>query len=118
MKKTTLALAAVAFLALTGMVNADRQGGPGVWSGRVSAYSSRYLTEYFVGGRTAVVSIVGDGSTDVDIIVRDENGNVVARGLGPTDRETVRFRPIWTGRFTIELRNLGSVWNRVSLATN
>ncbi len=118
MKRFAFGVAAVALLVVGGMAEAGRLRGPGEWLGKVPARSSVYLHETFVGGQDAVIAIVGDGSTDVDIYVRDEHGNLVARGIGLTDRERVVFRPRWTGRFTIELRNLGNVWNRVALATN
>jgi hypothetical protein len=118
MKQLPFGVAALALLAVGGMAEAGRLKGPGEWMGPVGARASVLLNETFVGGKDAVIAIVGDGSTDVDIFVRDENGILVAQGIGLTDRERVVFRPIWTGRFTVELRNLGNVTNRVALATN
>jgi hypothetical protein len=119
MKKLALGMAALALLVCGTMAVAGPVGGgPRTWNGQVEAYSSRYITEYFVGGQRASVGIVGDGATDVDIYVRDENGNLIARGIGPTDIEFVTFTPRWTGRFTIEVRNLGGTWNYVRLVTN
>ncbi len=118
MKKLALGVAAVALLVCGTFASAEPLLGRGTWVGRVEAYSSRYINETFVGGRLAVVSIVGDGSTDVDVFVYDAAGRLVVRGIGLTDRERVSFYPPATGRYTIELRNLGSVWNRVLLMTD
>jgi hypothetical protein len=118
MKRITLALAAVALMACSSVVFAGRAPGPGHDVARVRAFSSVTYTETFRGGEQAIVSIRGDGTTDLDIFVYDEFGNLVAQGIGPTDRETVTWRPIWTGRFRIVIRNLGSVYNDYVLRTN
>ncbi len=118
MKRFILGIAAVLTLACGNWATAEPVLGPGNWVGRVDAGRSRFINESFVGGRRAVVRIAGDGSTDVDVFVYDENGNLVASGVGPTDREYVTFTPRWTGRFTTEVRNLGNTWNRVLLLTS
>lgn len=72
----------------------------------------------FRGGEVAAVAIRGDGDTDLDLVVIDENGNVICRADGPTDREACEWYPRWTGPYRIEVRNLGSVWNRYRILTN
>jgi hypothetical protein len=72
----------------------------------------------FVGGEVARVAVVGDGDTDLDLYVYDENGNEIVRDDDYTDRCVVQFNPRWTGRFIIKIVNRGSVYNRYALMTN
>jgi hypothetical protein len=74
--------------------------------------------ETFRGGEFAMIEIDGDGSTDLDIYVYDENGNLITYGIGLSDREVVSFNPLWTGVFRIEVRNLGGRTNWYRLITN
>jgi hypothetical protein len=97
---------------------AGRQGGPGRTVTRVHAFSTDVFEVRFVGGQPAGVSIRGDGDTDLDLYVYDENGNLIGRSTGLSDREIVTWTPRWTGTFRIEVRNLGSVYNQYSLVTN
>ena len=74
--------------------------------------------ETFRGGELAMVQINGDGSSDLDLYVYDQNGNLVAYAIGLSDQEIVTFRPIWTGTFRIEVRNLGGRTNWFRMSTN
>ena len=42
----------------------------------------------------------------------------MVQGIGPTDIEVVTWVPFQTQTYRIVVRNLGSTWNRYSLATN
>ena len=57
----------------------------------------------FLGGARAIVTVEGDGSTDLDVYVYDENGNLVAKVDGPGDKCRVTWTPRWTGKFTIKV---------------
>ena len=119
MKRFALVLGLAAGLMVGGSTAfAGRYNGPGVDVTRAQAFASVWYTETFRAGELAVVAIRGDGYTDLDLFVYDENGNLVASGTGPTCFETVSFTPRWTGRFRIEVRNLGSTWNQFTLTTN
>ena len=72
----------------------------------------------FVGGEVAAVVVSGDGDTDLDLYVFDENGTLVASDDDGTDECRVSFIPRRTGRFTIVVVNRGNVYNRYVLATN
>lgn len=91
--------------------------GPGYAVRRVNANSTMIFNETFRGGEQAVVSIVGDGTTDLDLYIYDNNGRLVDRAIGLTDRETITFFPSFTSNYRIEVRNLGSVWNEFSIVT-
>jgi hypothetical protein len=95
-----------------------RDGGPGHADTRVEAHSTDVFHIDFVGRELATISVVGDGDTDLDLFVYDENGNLIAFDDDLTDRCYVSFRPRWTGTFRVEVRNLGGVYNRYHLQTN
>lgn len=97
---------------------AGRVGGAGVADSRVEAYSTDVYHTRFVGGEVAVIRLQGDGDTDLDLYVYDQNGNLIARSTGYSDREEVAWRPRWTGTFRIEVRNRGGIWNQYVLTTN
>jgi hypothetical protein len=91
--------------------------GPGYAVRRVNANSTMIFNDTFRGGERAVVSIVGDGTTDLDLYIYDNNGRLVARAIGLTDRETITFFPSFTSNYRIEVRNLGNVWNEFVIVT-
>ena len=59
----------------------------------------------------AEVAISGNGNTDLDLYVYDENGNEVCRSVEVWDEEYCSFNPIWTGGFRIVVVNYGSSAN-------
>jgi hypothetical protein len=81
----------------------------------VDAHDSRYFTQHATPGSLLVISVVGDGDTDLDLIVRNRYGNTICSRTGPTDRETCRINVNGDGPFRIEVRNLGSVYNAFRL---
>lgn len=76
------------------------------------------LSDVFLGGREAIISIESRGCSVVDFTLRDENDNVIKQGKIRTDHKQVTFQPAWTGEFTLELENLGSCDNRMRVRTN
>ncbi len=96
-----------------------RVGGPSQRVRVVSANSRFFVRNVnFYGGQPARVWLAGDGDTDLDLYIWDENGNRICASLGAWDRESCSWTPRWTGAFTIEVRNLGGVWNEFALTTN
>lgn len=81
----------------------------------VKAYDTDQYQERFVGSYDAGVWISGDGSTDLDLYIYDGNGNLVCRSEASGDDEFCIWKPIWTGNFTIRIKNRGSVWNQYSI---
>ena len=92
--------------------------GPGVAVTRVEAHSTDTFSVMFAAGEEAIVTVVGDGDTDLDLKVYDENGNLIAQDIDTTDRCFVRWIPRWTGRFTLRVENLGRVYNRYTIRHN
>lgn len=93
-------------------------GGPKQFVDRVNAHSWVQYYCDFAGGYFAEVAVIGDGDTDLDLYVYDQNYNLIASDTDYTDRCYVSFTPAWTGRFYIKIVNRGNVYNRFTLLTN
>ena len=78
----------------------------------VKGNSAIMYTQRFYGGERAYIYVNGDGDTDLDLYVCDENGNLVDSDTDSDDACLCTFIPKWTGRFTIKVKNLGSVYNK------
>lgn len=100
------------------------RGRRGAWGGakrhvdKVNALSTDSYTITFRGGELAQVAVIGDGDTDLDLYVNDENGNLIGSDTDYTDRCLVEWVPKWTGPFRIRIKNRGRVYNRYTLLTN
>lgn len=93
--------------------------GPGCYAAASVRANGRLMHQItFRGGELAVLHLQGDGDTDLDMVVRDQNGNSICVADGPYDRETCRWTPRWTGPYRIEVINLGNVHNVHRLCTN
>jgi len=62
-----------------------------------------------------IICIDGDGDTNLDLFIHDAEGNVVASDSSGDDNELVRFRCVQGTQYTIEIRNLGDVFNEFEL---
>ncbi len=91
-------------------------GGPKYKTERVAAHRTDVFTVTFRGGEGASVVVSGDGDTDLDLYIYDENGNLIGSDTDASDDCVVRFHPRWTGVFRIEVRNLGGVYNQYEIA--
>ena len=72
-------------------------------------------THTFEQGRPVTLHLQGDGDTDLDILVIDENEEVVVADTNDTDQATVTFTPAYTGEFVIVVYNYGPVYNEYEL---
>jgi hypothetical protein len=61
------------------------------------------------------VLVVGDGDTDLDLYVYDENGYLIDSDTDATDRCIVSWTPRWDGCFMVKVVNRGRVYNAYSL---
>lgn len=84
-----------------------------VYSGTTDIYD---IT--FTGGREAEILVRGDGDTDLDLFVYDENGNDICSDTLRDDRPYCAWNPRWTGNFQVHVKNLGGVYNNYVLLTN
>jgi hypothetical protein len=72
----------------------------------------------FIAGRLAEIAVSGDGDTDLDLYVYDQNGNLIQSSEDYSDECYVSWVPKWTGSYTIKVVNRGNVYNRFEIATN
>jgi len=84
----------------------------------VAALGSVSYRLNFTANQLAQVYVSGDGTTDLDLYVYDQNGNLITYDDDWGDECLVRWYPKWTGAFTIIVKNLGRVWNRYYITTN
>lgn len=94
-----------------------RAEGPARARSVVKTRSTDNYTITFRGGERAVVLVSGDGDSDLDLYVYDENGNLVCRDDDESDDMVCAWTPRWTGRYRIQIRNLG-IANEYVIATN
>ena len=115
-------LGLAAALLVAGMapsLQAGAVGGPQSNSGEPAlAQSTDTYYIWFYGGELAEVLVIGDHDTDLDLVIYDEFGNVVASDLDYTDVCLAQWFPTRTGEFRIEVINHGSVYNVYDLITN
>ncbi len=93
-------------------------GGPYTLLKRVNNNSTNTYSVNFLAGELAEVAIIGDGDTDLDLLVFDQSGNLISADSDYTDRCYVSWIPKWTGEYTIVVKNLGSTFNEFILITN
>lgn len=95
-----------------------RSQGPGIITTRIFAHNVDTYTLNFDGGRLAAIRLKGDGDTDLDLYVYDENGNLIASDTSYGDGCSVAWTPRWSGPFIVRAKNLGGVYNQYTLVTN
>jgi hypothetical protein len=99
-------------------VTRGRVGGPASHYDEVLARTTDVYTMSFRGGEWAEIRVRGDGDTDLDCYVYDQNGNLIDSDTDYTDYCILGWVPRWTGSFTLRIQNLGWVWNGYILVTN
>ena len=93
-------------------------GGPGRTVSRVLANSTDTYVLAFRGGEVAEIAVSGDGDTDLDLYVYDQNGNLIVCDTDYSDDCYVCWVPAWTGNFVIKIKNRGNVYNQYVMLTN
>ncbi|WP_283176830.1 hypothetical protein [Gemmobacter sp. 24YEA27] len=72
----------------------------------------------FTGGAYAELAVLGNGTSDLDIMVTDETGNVICYEGGQEDRLYCDFVPSWDGFFFVAVENKGAAAAAYDLVTN
>lgn len=111
-------LAALGIEATRGAFVRGKTTGPAYSVTRVYAKATDTYSIRFRGGELAEIAVSGDGDTDLDLYVYDENGNLIKKDIDYTDQCYVSFVPAWTGSFIVKVVNRGSVYNNYTLVTN
>lgn len=109
------ALAVVAVLCGSSLAVAGPVSGAAETTETVSAHASNSYTVELNGGKVTQINFIGDGDTDLDLFVYDEYGNLVASSDDVRDFGRVRFTPAFRGKFRIEVKNLGDVYNEFTV---
>ena len=114
-----LTFAALALGLVAAAASPALAGGPNVvHRDRVLANTNDVYNMTFRGGETAEIGVVGDHDTDLDLLVYDENGNLIASDTDYSDNCFVSWVPKWTGNFKVKIVNRGNVYNDYTVAAN
>jgi hypothetical protein len=113
----------VIVLASAGVGQANSKDGPRRWKRTIKGntevvYKIVFKAEKEEPRKSAEFTIIGDGSTDVDIFVFDAAGKQVTSDIGYTDLGMCRWVPPSTQEYTIRIKNLGSADNTVLMGHN
>lgn len=98
-----------------------RREGPIVHYDRILARGTDWFGRQdlvFVGGEPARIGVRGDGDTDLDCWVYDENDRLIDSDTRYVDECILSWQPRWTGPFKLRIQNLGGVYNNYVLVTN
>ena len=93
-------------------------GGPKINRDRVLGKDVDTYKIKFWASELAEVCVSGDGDTDLDLYVYDENGNLIGSDTDYTDECVVRWVPAWTGTFIVKVVNRGALYNNYTIWTN
>lgn len=93
-------------------------GGPKGQKDRVYGKDVNSYKVKFWASELAEVCVSGDGDTDLDLYVYDENGNLIGSDDDYSDECVVRWVPKWTGTFIIKVVNRGALYNNFAIWTN
>ena len=81
----------------------------------IYANSTVTYTMYCQAGVESSVLVIGDGDTDLDLYIYDENGNLVDSTTDEWDIGLCEWTPRRSGTFTIKIHNRGDVYNRCTI---
>ena len=82
-----------------------------------AGYNDTYQIPYY-GNSFAELAVVGDGDSDLDLLVTDENGNRICYDVSGSDQLYCSWTPRWDGYFIVTVANVGRVRNSYYLLTN
>ena len=106
-----LVLALTALLAATTFAQARPLAGSVDQRDLVSAQTTDVYRLVLGADGTTDITVTGDHDTDLDCVLRDENGNLIDSDTDGTDICVLSVNPLWTGPFTLHITNLGFVAN-------
>jgi hypothetical protein len=124
MKRFTWILAAAmssgGSIALPPTARASDVDGPMVNVTNVDAHGADRYSVRFQGGQTAVVHVVGDGDTTLELKVCDAGGNQIGADIDNSGKGycEVQFVPYSTANFIILVINHGDIYNHYTLKTS
>lgn len=92
--------------------------GPRKEEGRVPGETRELWRIAFEAGTEAIVRVIGDGDTNLDLYVYDEAGTLVASDDDLSDDGLAQWVPAEAGVYRVVIDNLGPVHNEYWLITN
>ncbi len=95
-----------------------RIGGGVTWTSRLTSGQVDVWEIPFYGNSYAEVAVSGDGDTNLDMVITDENGNVICYDTSLSDQVYCDFVPAWDGYFYVTVENAGNARNTYYLMTN
>ena len=72
----------------------------------------------FYGNSYAEVAVIGDGDSNLNVLITDENRNTICYDVSWSDKVYCNFTPAWNGYFYITVQNTGRSRNSYYLLTN
>src|SRR5437879_5537562 len=111
------ALALAATLMSGQKVEAGRIGGPAAVTVTLAPYQVESVDVPFAGDLPAVVTVDGPGAINVELYVRDGDGNVTQPVL-VNGRKTVIINVYREGLFRVEVRNVTPRESTITVSTN
>lgn len=72
----------------------------------------------FYGDSYAELAVVGDGDSNLDVLVTDESGHTICYDVSCSDKTYCDFVPDWNGYFYVTVQNNGASRNSYYLMTN
>ncbi len=92
-----------------------RVGGPTTHKDTVKAGATDIYNIPFYGNEEASVLVIGDGDTDLDLFIYDDNDNFITSDTDSGDTCLAQWTPRRTGKFKVKIKNYGNVYNRYTL---
>jgi hypothetical protein len=114
---STAILAAALLILAEPKVTAGRIGGPMSTVATAPGGQSVFFTVSFAAGEPAIVTVVGNGRSVLNLMIYDTDGHV-AIGAGGNDRKTARMDVYRAGVFRVEVRNISIYDDTFTLMTN
>lgn len=79
---------------------------------------TRTFVKNYRADQIAAVAVSGDGDTDLDMFVYDEQGNLVTFDSEPIDECICVWKPTKSGSYVIKVVNRGAIYNEFGIAMN
>ena len=118
--KCTMLLGGLFALLTMGRVGGSPVDGAFAGTGRTRPNLDINVVREFKGGERALAIVAGDGSSYLGLYVYDADGNCIAHddhgNYQTCDKAAVEWVPPQTGRYTIEVKNLGRFRDTFHLA--
>jgi hypothetical protein len=108
MRNLLFTLTVLLMTTLTVGAGADPRGGRKTFSDTIGRGMRHTYDLVLNGDETTIVEINGNGRSDLDCFIFDENDNLVVKDDDSSDQCRLTVTPLWTGHFTLIIKNVGT----------